>query len=342
MFEILSIQAGNGDSFLVSYGTHGDLRHLLIDGGTTDSIGNLLETLNFRRSGQRLRLEALVVTHYDLDHIQGAIGLLRSPPEWLDIGDVWFNGLHHLCSPDLLGPNEGSELSRLIKERGYCWNEAFGGNAILSGRHVNLPGQMSVSVVSPGLRELKNLAGKWRAGELPAREDQVVAAPDVLGQHDVWPPGDFATVLAQGARTDTSVANGSSIALILEVEGKKALLTGDAFSSVVASGIRYFCPTGPFAVDLLKLSHHGSKRNTDEEFLSTIKCEKFLISTNGSIHMHPDNTLMARILMSCKTPLLIFNYKSGQSLLWENIPDGWPLYKTLFPNDEEHFVRIRL
>ena len=75
MFEILSIQADNGDSLFVSYGAKDRLRHLLIDGGTTEVVDNLIETLKLQRSGERLRLEALVVTHYDLDHIQGIIEL---------------------------------------------------------------------------------------------------------------------------------------------------------------------------------------------------------------------------------------------------------------------------
>jgi len=341
MFEILSIQADNGDSLFVSYGSQDRLRHLLIDGGTTDVIDNLIETLKLQRRGQRLRLEALVVTHYDLDHIQGIIELLRDPPEWLDIADVWFNGRHHLFPRDVLGHEEGTELSKLIKAR-YPWNVAFGGNVIQSGERVALSDGMIVSVVSPGEPELAKLAADWPAGEEPAQEDDTEAAPDLLGRKDTWPPGAFTAVLMEKSSKDTSAANGSSIALVLEFEGKKALLTGDAFSSVVASGIMRFWPTGRFAADLFKLSHHGSKRNTDEKLLAAVECRKFLFSTNSRTHMHPDNALVARVLNSSEAPLLIFNYKNGRPLLWETVPDGWPLYQTLFPEGEEPFVRIKL
>lgn len=270
MFEILSIQADNGDSLFVSYGNKEHLRHLLIDGGTTGVIGNLIKTLELQRSGERLRLEALVITHYDLDHIQGIIELLLEPPEWLEIADVWFNGRHHLAPCDLLGHKEGTELSKLIQEASYPWNKAFDGNAIRSGACITLPGEMIVRVVSPGERELERLFAIWPTEKEPIQEDDTEAAPDLLGRQDTWPPGAFTDILEEKTSTDTSVTNGSSIALVLEFEGKRALLSGDAFSSVIASGIKYFWPTAPVTIDLLKLSHHGSKRNTDQTLLGVI------------------------------------------------------------------------
>lgn len=341
MFEILSIQADNGDAIFVSYGNHNYPRHILIDGGTTDVIGNLIETLNLHRSAGRLRLEALVVTHYDLDHIQGIIELLREPPEWLEIADVWFNGRHHLVPLDLLGNEEGIELSHLIRER-YPWNAAFAGDVICAGERVVLPDGMVVSVVSPGELQLAKLAAEWPAGEEPVEERDADAVADLLGRTDSWPPGSFTSALLQKSTKDTSAPNGSSIALMLEFEGKRALLAGDAFSAVVSAGIRTFWPTGRLSVDLFKLSHHGSKRNTDEELLAAIDCRRFLISTNSRTHMHPDNALVARVINSSHEPLLIFNYKSGRPLLWETIPDGWPPYQTSFPNVGEPFVRVRL
>ncbi|MCP9320645.1 hypothetical protein KBX73_12860 [Acetobacter persici] len=341
MFEILSIQADNGDSLFVSYGAEDRPRHLLIDGGTTDVIHNLIKTLTLQRSGERLRLEALVVTHYDLDHIQGIIELLRDPPEWLDIADVWFNGRHHLFPCDALGHEEGTELSELIKVH-YPWNEAFGGNVIKSGERVELPDGMIVSVVSPGEPEIAKLSVAWPAQKDPTQEDDTEAASDLLGRQDTWPPGAFTDALREKLSKDTSVANGSSIALVLDFEGKRALLTGDAFSSVVASGIKSFWTTGRVPIDLLKLSHHGSKRNTDQKLLETVECSKFLFSTNSRTHGHPDNALVARVLNNSEEPLLIFNYKIGRPLLWETVPCGWPSYQTLFPEGEEPFVRIKL
>lgn len=307
MFEILSIQADNGDALLVTYGECDQPRHLLIDGGTAEVVDNLIEVLKVHRSGERLRLEALVVTHYDLDHIQGIIELLRKPPEWLEIADVWFNGRHHLVPRDVLGHEEGTELSKLIKDR-YPWNAAFGDKVIKTGQRAELPGGMIVSVVSPGELQLAKLRAEWPAGKEPPGEDAAEAARDRLGRKDTWPPGSFIDALLAKNSKDTSAPNGSSIALVLEFDDKRALLTGDAFSSVVAEGIKRFWPSGRLDVALFKLSHHGSKRNTDEKLLAAVNCPAYLFSTNGHTHYHPDTALIARVLKHSSKPVLIFNY----------------------------------
>jgi beta-lactamase superfamily II metal-dependent hydrolase len=341
MFEILSIQADNGDCLFVSYGECDRPRHLLIDGGTTEVIDNLIEVLTAHRSGERLRLEALVVTHYDLDHIQGIIELLRKPPEWLEIADVWFNGRHHLVPRDVLGHEEGTELSKLINDR-YPWNAAFGDKVIKTGKRAELPGGMIVSVVSPGDLQLANLRAEWPAGKEPGGEDAAEAARDLLGRKDTWPPGSFMDALLAKNSNDTSAPNGSSIALVLEFDGKRALLTGDAFSSVVADGIRRFWPSGRLDVALFKLSHHGSKRNTDEKLLAGVNCPSYLFSTNGRTHFHPDTALIARVLKHSSKPVLIFNYAGDRMTNWETVPDGWPSYTTDYPRAGEPFVKITL
>lgn len=341
MFEILAIQADNGDSMFVSYGARERPRHLLIDGGTTEVIDNLLEVLKLHRSGERLRLEALVITHYDLDHIQGIIELLRDPPDWLEIADVWFNGRHHLVPRDLLGHEEGTELSKLIKDR-YPWNAAFGDKVIKTGQRAELADGMIVSVVSPGEIQLANLAAEWPAGKEPAGEDHAEVAADLLGRKDTWPPSSFMDALLAKHSKDTSAPNGSSIALVLEFDGKRALLTGDAFSSVVADGIKTFWPSERLAVDLFKLSHHGSKRNTDEKLLAAINCRAYLLSTNGRSHFHPDTTLVARVLNNSVEPVLIFNYAEKRMMNWKTVPDGWPSYSTAYPQADELFVKITL
>ena len=341
MFEILSIQADNGDSLFVSYGECNRARHLLIDGGTAETYDNLIKVLKAHRSGERLRLDALVITHYDLDHIQGIIELLRKPPEWLEIADVWFNGRHHLIPRDTLGHDEGTELSELIKDK-YPWNAAFGDVAIKTGKRAELPGGMTVSVVSPGELQLANLRNQWPAGKEPAVEGADEVARDLLGRKDTWPPGLFIDALLDRTSKDISTSNGSSIALVLEFAGKRALLTGDAFSSVIVDGIRKFWPSGRLDLTLLKLSHHGSKRNTDENLLASVKCSAYLFSTNGRTHSHPDTVLIARILKHCSKPVLIFNFAGDRMTNWKTVPDGWPSYTTEYPRAGEPFVKITL
>ena len=64
--------------------------------------------------------------------------------------------------------------------------------------------------------------------------------------------------------------NGSSIAFILESDNKKYIFLGDAHPSVVIDSLKSIGTTksNPLEVELLKVSHHSSSYNTNEELLS--------------------------------------------------------------------------
>ncbi|NEK20362.1 ComEC/Rec2 family competence protein [Rhizobium leguminosarum] len=343
MFDIKSIQAEHGDAMLISYGDRVRPFHLLIDGGTTETVANLLTVLADHRINGRLRLEALVVTHYDLDHIQGIIELLQHPPEWLDVDDVWFNGRHHIVERDILGHEEGTELSKLIAAK-YSWNGAFAGAAVrIEAGPVTLPGGMTATVLSPDQSCLNALAAEWPAGGAPPPDQSDIdVEPDMLGRDDTWPPGSFNERAREKSTRDNSPANGSSIALMLEFDGRRALLAGDAFSPVVAAALKSAWPSNRPTVDLFKLSHHGSKRNTDDTLLAAVECQRFLFSTNGRVHKHPDTTLVARVLRGSSEPVLIFNYEQERTSGWRVVPSGWPDYTTVYPEPGACFVKIEL
>ena len=343
IFDLFSIQAEHGDALLIRYGDNADPHYFMVDGGpsgTGDTIVAILDS--WRGERERLELEALVVTHYDLDHIEGVIELLRNKPSWLTIHDVWFNGLHHLLPPDLMGAVEGNELSELIGDN-FPWNGAFDNRAIrISGPDpIELDGGLQVWVLSPGSTQLSNLATQWRSGMLPARDGEKPFAGDSLGRKDTWPPGKFASLVTTRQTRDGSVANGSSIALMIEFHGKKVLLAGDAFADVVETGLKT-CWKSPPKVELCKLSHHGSQANTSASLLTAMDCKRYLVSTSGKIHAHPDNVLIARLLARAHRPEIIFNYLQPRTAGWQAAPDGWPSYTATYPRDGEPFVRVDL
>jgi len=115
---------------------------------------------------------------------------------------------------------------------------------------------------------------------------------------------------------DTAEANGSSIAFILEYKNeKKYLFLADAHIDLIVDSLKElgYDENNPLIVDFVKLSHHGSKENINNEFLSLIQTKQFIILANGSeAHWHPDKETLVRIINYYKGNekiSFIFNYK---------------------------------
>ena len=72
-------------------------------------------------------------------------------------------------------------------------------------------------------------------------------------------------------------------------------------------------------VDAVKVAHHGSKNNTDEELVSLIDSPRFLFSTNGAQFKHPDEEVIARIIDRAggRPVTLYFNYLSEFNKKWK-------------------------
>jgi len=348
MFRIRAIQVEHGDSLLVSYGSGNHLFHMLIDGGPAESLPTLLSVLKNECSNGALRINYLVVTHYDLDHIKGIIELLDSIPVWLEIGEIWFNGHHHLIPPDILGPQEGDFLSELIRRINIPWNISFrrnnsderGGRILQTSSSVALPGGMDVRILSPDESGLSALAKDWSDPELPPTEPESVPS-DMMGRGDEWPPKQHSLYGQAAFVSDTSIPNRSSIALLLTYEGKHVILAGDAHCNVIYDGLSLHLPEEQ-PIDLLKVSHHGSKGNTDKRLLERLNCRQFLISTSGKIHKHPDHALMARLVARHDNPKIYLNYSQGWPGNWKNKPSGWPDFEAIYPTGTDHFIDVFL
>ncbi|UMQ41575.1 MBL fold metallo-hydrolase [Chryseobacterium sp. Y16C] len=97
---------------------------------------------------------------------------------------------------------------------------------------------------------------------------------------------------------DDTATNGSSIAFVIEYNKLRLLFLSDSHPSIVAKNIQehYKNEVFPVKFDLIKISHHGSKNNTCRELLELIDSEKYIISTNGVTHNHPDLETIARII----------------------------------------------
>jgi competence protein ComEC len=103
------------------------------------------------------------------------------------------------------------------------------------------------------------------------------------------------TVLSPDSLLAASAAseNERSLVLRFDCRGSSLLLTGDADSLVEQ---RLAAWDDLLDVDLLKVSHHGSRTATSADFMTRTSPEFALVSVGRrSRYGHPDSTVMARL-----------------------------------------------
>ncbi|HKR02634.1 MAG TPA: MBL fold metallo-hydrolase [Pyrinomonadaceae bacterium] len=330
MFNLEMLPADHGDCLWIKYGQGQEQHQILIDGGTTHSFASLRERISGLPPAER-HFELFVITHIDSDHIGGALELLRHVDTLgVTFGDVWFNGWEHIA-PFNLSPLEGEYVADNIQERGLNWNKAFGEKVIVVPDNgalpsVTLDGGMKLTLMSPTGNGLARLKERWyeviTAEELkPGEVKDEEAAKGGLLLGDDTP--DMEALLKVKFRGDRAPANGSSIALLAEYEGKRCLLTGDAYAPVLAASIKRLNDQEgreKLQLSAFKVSHHGSRGNINDKLLNLLDCNRYLFSTNGMMQFrHPHRESVARVIkFGGYQPELNFNYRSDINKVWDD------------------------
>lgn len=345
MLKIKMYPAKNGDAFLVSaFGTH-----ILVDAGYESTFNEHIAPDLKHLSSEGRRLDLLICTHIDRDHIAGIIEfILANGPSGarsvIDVNQVWHNSLRSLSSPtrqpdsaydrqvleairkrgfplprsagasaNTIGAKQGSSLARLLRDHNYRWNEDDGTTAITSDRPPTaLANGVLVHLLGPTktrleelrawwLREMRRLSYKGAAAIDTIIEDAYEMVCASARQHAAPMARTISSTssrrLCDVYVADDSATNGSSIAAIVESGGKRLLLLGDAWAEDVAAELRRSNGGDSLkSFDAIKVSHHGSLRNTSVDLLSLIDAPLFLVSTNGAGHKHPDFEVLAEIV----------------------------------------------
>ncbi len=324
ILEILPAQ--KGDCLILHGGTADDPRLILIDGGpagvSEDSLIPRLMELRQERGlgdGQSLVIDLLIVSHVDDDHINGVIDLLEqmldrkqaNDPPLFRIMDLWHNSFDRILGNDETGAltastqfgaaslapmieeaeegpptdhakilasvKQGDDLKRLADALEIPVNGAFGSKLIQT-----VPGQL-VSREVAGIELVV----------LGPRQPELVELQETF---DAWlrhqPPSERTEASLLAALDDKSAANLSSIVLLARKDGETILLTGDARSDKILEGLKDcgLCRDGEsIEVGILKMPHHGSIRNLDDEgdFLRRVTSRHYVFSGNGE-HGNPD------------------------------------------------------
>lgn len=218
---------------------------------------------------------------------------------------------------------QGSTLASILLENNYNWNSEFDGNAISVDNKsiINLTDKVSLKLLSPTEEKLSALNLDWKKelykkGYCTSEDiekfseiafESIVARQKekrLIKNKNISSTSINVENMANSTFIeDDSSANGSSIAFILEYQEKKLLFLADSHPSTIIKNLKlhYSEKEFPIYFNAIKVSHHGSEKNTSMELLKLIKSEQYIFSTNGKVHNHPDHETMCRIIYE-KTP----------------------------------------
>lgn len=358
MFTIKFLPARFGDCMWISYGSPEEAQHILIDGGTAGTREAIKAELMALPADKR-RLELVVVTHVDRDHIEGILTLLKEEVPNLEIGDFWFNGWPHLEQAnqnESFGAVQGERLTARILEMDLPWNGAFDGGAVAINEagplpEIVLPGGMKLTLLTPTRQALIKLKPVWEKEvrdhnldpgfPLAANDEQ---APGVVESFGASELPDIEKLAESSFEGDASEANASSIALLAEFDDRRALLTADAHAPDLIAAIERLSPQQKLVVDCFKASHHGSKGTTSSALIEKLACPTFVFSTNGSIYKHPHQEAVARVIMAGgDDPELVFNYQVERNKIWGTrfLQEKYG-YQTRYPEAGQEGVAVNL
>lgn len=350
VFTLEMLPGGDGDCLVLTWGQPGSLRHIVVDGGRTATYRSLKPRLaDMASAGEPLEL--FVLTHIDADHIEGALKFTGDGARPLSPRRVWFNGYDQMTTLQAFGEAQGDRYSAALAKLGWPLNEGFDHRVVAmetAPANLEIEG-LKITLLSPDRAHLAAMRARWSAfRDGRARPDSAEPGnnPGVVSMGRAPMPAvlDVDALSAPG-RPDRELPNGSSIAFVAEFEGHRVLLAGDAHPDLLAASIAPLAAAegGRYRIDLLKVSHHGSRNNTSPELIGLLDCLCFAISTNGTIHGHPDPEAIARLLRfapaGCKT--LYFNYETDRTRPWGAKPLMYAHgYRCVWPSPSAGFCTI--
>ena len=367
MFNLHAIQAEFGDSLLLEFGTAAEPKFILVDGGPPTTFErHLRAVLQQRVCAATGRLEQVILSHIDADHIVGLIDLLadlraqraNGEPELVRIAGLWHNSFGRTIDPNnrvvprlrsllstagaqsvmsgtaiaVNGISEGHGLRIAAQDLGIPINTGFGDVITLDTARAPVQfGNLRLTVVGPTRANLAALQREWEEW-LDKHEDEIATGDPLLM-----------------ANSDRSVPNLSSISLLAEADGRRLLLTGDARSDHLLEGLEaanLLDNEGNIQLDVLKIPHHGSNRNITKAFFRKVRADRYVICANGK-YGNPDLATLIWLVEAAKeqnrqVEIIVTNETGSTAKLREEYPPNEFGYQMRARAEDQSSVEVPL
>ncbi|UXE67956.1 MAG: MBL fold metallo-hydrolase [Chryseotalea sp. WA131a] len=164
-------------------------------------------------------------------------------------------------------------------------------------------GTMTLSIIAPFEKDLKKLREEWNTW-LKTNKSVISQIKNSQKKDEPLLTSNNSELLALagelGNRGEVTTPNLASIMFLVEDGKHTVLMTGDGHSEDIMKGleaINKLDRTKGRHVDVLKVQHHGSENNLDEEFCRTVTADHYVFCGNGA-HHNPDLNVIKAIIDS--------------------------------------------
>lgn len=219
--------------------------------------------------------------------------------------------------------NEELCISKLLIQGNYNWNawnkNELGVVVADSQMKIDIGNQSYIQFISPNREQLRRMNKKWKLyvkriynrfpnidnlhirnafeafqwiiNNVDYENVQEMVSANVLTKEKIE------RMATSRYSYDYTDENMESIAFVLVCGNKKMLFLGDANIEVCRKNLEQIYGNTPSKMNLIKLPHHGSKRNISMRFLKQYYSDSYLISA-GETKLRPSMETIAMILMN--------------------------------------------
>jgi beta-lactamase superfamily II metal-dependent hydrolase len=362
------IQAEYGDCLILEADSGGKTSYILIDGGPDGVYSNYLRPELQKIAGLNGSLDLVVLTHVDEDHVVGLVDMLsdigqarnRDQPPVIGVSELWYNTFRPIDSSTDGSSDLVDTLSAYLSSsfaggemQGVAYSISQGEDLWKAARILNIP------LNSAFTTRVVALENAPRPVELAGLKFWVIGPPQAnlarfKRDWDKWfskhKNDPYSTDAVSEARNlDTSVSNLSSIMFLVETPGRRILLTGDGKCDDVLAGLKRVGLSGPdgrIHVDVLKVPHHGSARNSSRKFFKNVTASQYVIPAGKHKNdNNPDLQTLVWMVESAKQrgehiDILVTNPNDNTTELQQKYPDSEYGYTLAFLDTDQISIVI--
>lgn len=279
------INVGLGDSYIINFKNEDRMVRILVDGGSERNLLNINNIMHMIQppgdeedEGEMEKINGIVVTHIDDDHIGGVLKLLNHPDveNYIDLSQDCFIIFNDLVDPATISYKQGIRLRKIIDNfpnlslvRTYEQNKRFEINGF--------------EICVRGLNKLE---------PINKQEDLIII--DILLPFKETIKRLMKNWLVD--RKNSKLINESSLAFIVKYKESSILLSGDNSFPSILEQLQKIKFDSTF--DLIMLAHHGALSNNEKvvNLLDQYQCKKIMLPLSKRTAHHPDKVVIQNIL----------------------------------------------